>query len=81
MMMKLKTPFHRLDIHVVFLLYVFVYVDLRAKDDQTFSHIHHMSMIYVFVDWYSPMNESFVCFAKKAKRLNINRFRFFNTYN
>ena len=31
-------------------LYEFVYVDLRAMVDRTFSRKHHTSMIYVYVD-------------------------------
>ncbi len=51
--MMSKKPFHMSDIYVVFHLYEFVYVDLKVKVDQTFSHIHHMSKISVYVDYYS----------------------------
>ncbi len=39
-------------------LYEFVYVDLRAKVDRTFSRKHHMSMIYVYVDYCSHNSPS-----------------------
>lgn len=67
---KSRRPFHTLDIHVVFHLYVFVYVDWVATDDRTFSRRHHTSKIYVFVDCYYSFHPPAIDCNWRKRRLS-----------